>query len=310
MSTPDRTTIVKGAGAVKIGSVQLYAKGDIDAVLNPETFDVEVAGYGALDTRFADNVGRISFTPSGRLSADILAALYPYANPVIDGSIYGATDTASEVHSIAGQKFVFHNTAVASMPNLKLSARNTHFSGNCELIALPKNETARSEANAIFTGPTGAAFTPSLAANSIPTLPYAAAWGTTDIYTKEGWDIEFSVELEQFTCDDYGTIDFWLKSVSVMCKCQPVNLSEAILTTMRTQGSAAVIGSTMRETKDLTIAAAVGGLTFEAYDAIFKEGPLKWGQHQLRAGQIGFAATRSFDAGAPDALFSIAMTAA
>ena len=308
MATPDRTTIVKGAGAVKIGSVQFYSKGEISAVLDPQLFEVAVAGYGVLDQRLADSVGRISFTPSGRLNADILAALFPYGTPVIDASVFGATDVATEVHSIAGQKVVFHATAVTGMPSLKLSARETAFSGAVEITALAKNATARSTANAIFTGPTAAAFAPSIAVADIKTLPYAGVWGSAGIETKEGWDVEFGLTLEPMSLSDHGTVDMYLKGVTARAKCIPVSYAENMLALLHTQGSAAVIGSTMRETKNLVISAA-GGLTVTLFDAAPVAGPLRWGEGMLRANELGFQATRVITAGVPGAVFSVAMTA-
>jgi hypothetical protein len=308
MGTPDRTTIVKGAGAVKIGSTQLYSKGEISATLDPETFEIPVAGYGSLDERLADSVGKISFTPSGRLNADILATLIPYGTPVIDASVFGATDTATEVHSIAGQKVVFHNTAVTGMPSLKLSARETAFNGAVEITALAKNATARTDAAAIFTGPTAAAFTPNIVIGDIKTLPYAGVWGVAGIDTKEGWDVEFDLELEPFQVSDHGTIDMYLKGVTARAKCTPLTYGENLLALLHTQGTAAVIGSTMREAKNLVIS-AVGGLTVTLFDAVPVSGPIRWGEGMLRANEIGFKAQRTFTTGVPGALFSVAMTA-
>jgi hypothetical protein len=312
MSTPDRTTIVKGAGAVKIASTQIYAKGEIEAKLNPESFEILVAGYGALDQRLADAVGSIVFTPSGRITADILSALYPYSNPTIDASIFGAADTATEVHSIVGQKMVFHNTALKNMPSLKLSARQTTIGGNVEIAFIPKNATDRSTANSTYTGPTATPFTPDISVSDIKTLAYTALWdpdGTpVAITTKDGWDIDFDVQVEPFSPEDYGTIDMYLKSVSVLAKCTPLNFSEDILSKMLTQGAGAVIGGTMRESKNLTISAA-DGITLTMQDVSVVEGPCKWGEGMLRAGQLGFKANRSFSSSAPSSLFAISMTA-
>jgi hypothetical protein len=308
----DRTTIVKGAGAVKIGSVQLYSKGEIGATLDPETFEIPVAGYGSVDERLADSIGRITFTPSGRLSADILTALFPYGTPVIDASVFGSTDTATEVHSIAGQKVVFHNTAVTRMPALKLSARETAFAGAVEITAISAKATARTNAAAIFTGPTAAAFTPNITVADIKTLPYVGTWGTgggaVTIETKEGWDVEFDVTLEPMQLADHGTVDMYLKSVTARARCIPLNYAENMLALLHTQGAAAVIGSTMREGKNLAIA-ATGGLTVTLFDAAPVSGPIRWGESMLRAGELGFKATRAFSGGVPGALFSVAMTA-
>jgi len=312
MTTPNRNTIIQGAGAVKIGTVQMYSKGDIDATLDPESFQVTVSGYGAVDERLADSVGKITFTPSGRCTAEILAALYPYQTPVIDSFIFPAADVPTEIHAILGSKVVFHNTAVVAMPGLKLSARETVFSGNVELMCLPKLNTARSAADAIFTGPAAIAFTTNLDYTAIKTLPYAATWGTgegaVELETKDGWTVEFDVSVEPFVVTDYGTLTAQLKSVTARAKCQPINYSESILSLLQTQGTTAAIGSSMRTGKDLRIV-ATGGLDVTLYDAVPMTAPLKWGETQLRTTELGFTATRSFANGVPGALFSVAMQA-
>jgi len=312
MGTPNRNSIIQGAGAVKIGAVQMYSKGDIDASLNPSSFSVSIAGYGVVDERLADSVGKITFTPSGRCTAGILTALYPYQTPAIDSFVFPAADVATEVHAILGSKVVFHNTAVVGMPALKLSAKETCFAGNVEIMCLPKLDTLRSAANAIFTGPTTAAFSPSIDHTAIPTVPYAATWGTgggaVEIDTKDGWSIEFDVAIEPFVVTDYGTLTYQLKSVSVRAKCQPISHAEDLLALMQTQNSTAVIGSTLRTGADLNIV-ATGGLDITLYDAVPMTAPLKWGETQLRAGELAFQATRKFDTGVPGALFAIAMAA-
>jgi hypothetical protein len=312
MGTPNRNSIIQGAGAVKIGSVQMYSKGDIDASLDPQSFEIIVSGYGAVDQRLADSVGKITFTPSGRCTAGILAALYPYQTPVIDSAVFPAADVATEIHAILGSKVVFHNTAVTAMPALKLSAKETVFAGNVELMCLPKLNTERSAANSIFTGPTTAAFTTDLDYTAIKTLPYAATWGTggtvVNIDTKDGWTVEFDVSIEPFVVSDYGTLTARLRSVTARAKCQPVSHAEDLLALMQTQGSTAAIGSSMRQGKDLRIV-ATGGLDVSLYDAVPMTAPLKWGESQLRAGELGFTATRKFASGVPGALFSVAMQA-
>lgn len=312
MTVPNRNSIIQGAGAVKIGSVQMYSKGDIDATLDPESFQVGVSGYGTVDERLADSVGKITFTPSGRCTAEILAALFPYQTPSIDSSIFPAADVPTEIHAILGSKVVFHNTAVTAMPSLRLSAKETVFSGNVELMCLPALNTARSAANAIFTGPTVAAFTTNIDYTAIKTLPYVATWGTgggaVAIDTKDGWTIDFEVSVEPFVVADYGTLLARLKSVTARAKCQPISHGEDLLALMQTQGTTAVIGSSMRTGKDLQIV-ATGGLDVTLYDAVPMSGPLKWGESQLRGTELGFTATRKFTTGVPGALFSIAMQA-
>jgi len=308
MPALDRTSLVKGAGAVTIGSTQIFSKGDINARWDPETEAVAVSGFGNIDDIIVDGKGVITMQPCGRLTAAMLTALYgPFQNPEIDSSLFGSTDTEMFVNSFAGQKLTFHNSAVIRPPSLKLSAINTAFDGDMEIRALIKNDTERSAANSCFTL-AAAAFAGSVDRGDIKHLPYTATWGTTAISVRAGWQVDVDVDVEEFKADDYGTIDVWLKGVTVRARCQPLNLSEALMADQLTQGTTASIGSTARQGKDLTLTAA-GGLTIVLKDAQLREGPVQWGESKLRLGEVGFVATRSFAAGVYGSVFTIAMTA-
>jgi len=308
MSAFDRTSLVKGAGAVTIDTVQIFSKAGINARWDPETEPVAVDGYGTIDDIIVDGKGSISMQPCGRLTAGILTALYgPFQNPVIDSSIFGATDTASYVHSLAGQKLTFHNTAVVKVPSLKLSAISTALEGEVEIMGLCKNNTERTAVNSCFTL-AAAAFAGTVDRSDIKHLPYTGTWGTTSIVARAGWMVDIDIELEEFKADDFGTIDAWIKSVTFRARCQPMNLAESFMDSQLTQGTAgAAIGSTARQAKDLTLSAA-GGLTIVGKDCQFREGPLQWGEGKLRRDEIGFQATRTCDAGVYGNVFTIAMT--
>jgi len=307
MSKFDRSSLVKGAGALTIDSTQIFSKGDINARWDPETEPVMVSGYGTVDDIIVDGKGVITMEPCGRITSGLITALYgPFQNPQIDSSIFGATDTAMFVNSFAGQKVTFHNSAVIRPPSLKLSAINTAFDGDMEIRALVQNDTERNTANSCFTI-ASAAFAGSIDRADIKHLPYTGTWGITDIATRAGWQVDIDVEVEEFKTDDHGTIDVWIKGVTARARCQPLNLAEDIMDDQLTQGAGAAIGSTARQAKDLTLT-AVGGLTIVLTDAQLREGPVQWGESQLRLGEIGFVATRAFAAGEYGNVFTIAMT--
>lgn len=298
----DRTAIIRGAGIVT-REFTFRPRQPIEAVIDLQTFDIDTDDDGVIDTRLDDAIGRVNFTPVGDLNdGSILEALYPHKNPVPGTSLCGTADVPTVCHSQAGRKVTFHNTFIEKMPDLILSAKSQVF-GQATIAAVRKKNTSPEDANSLYTE-ASAAFTPaSLLSETVRTEAFAAAFGTTftNILTKDGWKISFQVQVAYEQVDDDGTVDAYMRGVSVMAKCRPVNLTEAqILGALRVQGAAR--GSSMRSGDPLVIQSA--GLTFTLNDAQLREGPLRWGALELRAGEIGFYGHRAEDAGAYGELFS------
>lgn len=306
-----RESIVRGPGTVKLGSDQFFDKDGIDAVLEISTYDVPVGIYGNVDTRRSDAVARISTTPSGRINAAILAALYPYGNPTIGSSLGGSSDVALEVHSLAGTKVLFKSAFLSQMPQLRLTPRETPFGSAAEFMALLGNGDARTDANSMYTV-SSAAWSGTFDKADIKSVPYTAAWGATspwdDIKTANGWTIDFDLGMEPVIEDSEGTIDYLLTSVTCRATCQPLGLSEAnILDGLKVQGTGNALGSSIRTANDLVIT-GTGGLTVTLKEAALVTAPLRWGNTSLRAGEIQFVSHRSISSGTPGAIFSVAMT--
>jgi len=312
MSTSiDRTTVVRGAGTVKLGDVQMFDKANIAAVVESEFVDDKVSGYGNIDKTLGDQLVRVSWTPSGQITPAILAALYPYGATAIDASLFGATDTAAEIHSMLGKKLTLHNSALTRMPSLNLGAQETPF-GEAELTALVKNITARTAAASFYTL-ADVAWSGTFDKTKKIKASYTGTWdpdGTpVTIIAANGWQVDFDLNLAAQKMDDVGTYDMTFMGLTVRAKCRPVNLSEAIWDYMRMQNSAsAAIGSSQRQGYDLDINADIAGaIDLTLKDAMFAEAPLSWGEDELRAGEIGFEASRDLTAGFGN-MFEIALS--
>lgn len=302
-----RETVIRGPGTVKLGAVQMFDREGIKADIAIETFEVPVSAYGNVDTRRKDVTGVVTFRPSGRLTAAILAALYPHGTPSIGASLFGATDVACEVHSLAGTKVTFHAAALSKMPSLKLSTTETAFGGDAEITALLKNNTARTADNSFYTV-ASVAWSGAFDVADIKGGAYVGTWNSVTFKTAEGWDVEFDMETEPQYCDGDGTYDMMLTGVTARAKCKPIGLSEsALLGHLKVQGATAGLGASMRSGQDLVIAAA-GGLTVTLKDVAMVEGPMEWGSTNLRVGEIGFVAHRAIAGGVPTALFTVALT--
>lgn len=302
----DRSAVIRGPGTVKLGTVQMFDKEGIKADINVRTFDVPVSAYGNVDTRREDIRGVVNFRPCGRLNANILGALFPHGTPSIGSSLFGATDTEAIVHSLAGTKLTFHSGALTKMPSLRLSTRETAFGGEAEITALRKNNTP-STTDASFYSVASEAWSGAFDTTDIKGGSYQGTWNSITFQTADGWTIDFDMQTEDQYCDGVGTYDIMLKDVIVRAKCRPIGISEStLLTNLKLQGSNAIMGGTMRSGYDLVITAA-SCITVTLKEAALVEGPMEWGNTQLRVGEIGFVAHRTLSGGVPGALFSVAM---
>ncbi|MFO7534715.1 MAG: hypothetical protein R6X19_03370 [Kiritimatiellia bacterium] len=310
-NTIDRSTIVRGPGSVTLGAVQMFDSEGIKAALKVDTFEVPVSAFGNVDTRRKDITAAITFRPCGALTAEILAALFPHGTPVIGASLLGVADVSCVIHSLAGTKVTFAAAALSKMPSLKLSAGAPAFSGEAEITCLLANDTDRTDADSLFVV-AAEAWAGAFDVADILGGVYTGVLGTGEtavtIATQDGWQVDFEMEVEPQACDGVGTYDLLLKSVTVRAKCIPLGLTEAThLALLNAQDTGAVIGGTMRSGKDLVISCP-DALTVTLKEAALVEGPMAWGNNQLRSGEIGFVAHRTVTGGVPAALFSVALT--
>ncbi|NQT94735.1 MAG: hypothetical protein HQ559_18410, partial [Lentisphaerae bacterium] len=260
----DRTTIVSGPATINMGGQQFFDKAGIRAVRTTEWVEERVSAYGRYDDSKGDEFIDVTLRPDGRIVAALLDVLFPsgFRTPSIGASVFGAADAPCDIHSTAGKKLTLHNAAVIGMPSLKLGAQEPVFSGDATIRGLIKNDTARSAAAAVYTLATEA-WSGSFDRTKAVKLPYTGLWGTgpgTTIVAKESWTVDFDLRLESRKTDDIGTYDMEYMGLVVRAKCRPVNLSETLWDLNRIQNdSAAVIGSSGRQDKELLLAADVAG---------------------------------------------------
>lgn len=307
-----RESIIRGPGAVKLGSTQIYDKDGISSFVEQTGFDIPVSALGNIDTRLQDAVGRTEFTPSGRVTAGLLTALFPYGTPNLSADIFGSTDVACEVHSLAGTKLTWHASAITQMPQLRLSPKQTLF-GPCQISHVVKNNTARTAANSFYTVGSEA-FAGSYDKADVKCATVTAAWGASspwdDIKTQDGWTVDFDLALEPVMEDNQGTIGMQITGLTVRARCTPLGLTEAqIMDALRTQGSGMGLGASLRTGDDLVLTgSAGGGVTVTLKDVALVEGPLNWGTSSLRAGELGFVGHRAIASGVGGAAFTVALT--
>lgn len=296
-----RTSIIRGPGTVVYGGVTVFDANGITCEIESATQGLPSSISGEIGTIKTDQTGKISFTPCGQISAAILAALFPYASAAIGSSACGAADTPCVVHGMSGTRVTLVNCCVQKMPEIYLSPVKTAF-GSVELAAALGLAKGPTDAAALYTVEQAAYDAGAPDPEGITGVAYAGTFGALSIPdTADGWTITPEVTLQPVSTDTLGTIDWTVASVGCTAKCTPLGLTEeqilAALPATRARGS--LIGG-----DDLVVTGA-GGLKVTLHGASLVTGPLQWGNTQLRAGEIGFTAHRSFAGGVPGPVFEV-----
>lgn len=299
-----RTSIIRGPGTVTYGGQTFFDASGISAEIESATSEIPSSISGGIATIKTDQTGKVTFTPCGQLSADLLALLFPYGNPTVGSSVCGASDRPLSVHSLAGTKVSFVNAVLSKMPEITLSPIKTAF-GAAEFSAALGLAKAPGDENAFYKVETATYNSGAPDPDGITGVQYAATFGSLSIPdTLEGWTVTPEVSLEPVVVDSVGTIDWTISGVSCTATCTPVGLSESqILSALPVSGAR---GSMIGGSNDLVIT-GTGGLTVTLKNASLVRGPLQWGNTTLRVGELGFTAHRSFTGGTPGPVFSVAM---
>lgn len=221
-----RNTIIQGPCQISFDSQTFWSKGDV--VLRPvfEYFDVATSVLGRVDQRLRNKSYQVTFEPDGRVTAGLLAVLWPYGSHVPGTSIYGATDLPLVIFGRDGTKVTVHNAALTQMPAMRMGAGVT-LAGQCQftgLLALSKAVTAADGYLSVATAayPTDAAFD----AAEILTQPVVASWGSAPWSSFEveapGWEITPTMSLSPVGVDSLGTVDMLVQDVAITARAIPV----------------------------------------------------------------------------------------
>lgn len=302
MST-NRQSIIRGPGTVTFGGVRIFDADGIAAQVDSATQDIPSSIAGKLDTIKTDQVGKITLTPVGNLSGELLDVLFPawIRTPAIGRSVFGDADSPLVVSSKAGTKVTFACAALTKCPDLLLSTVKTAF-GQAEFTALVPNGAFPDDGASPLYAVEAAAY-----ADGVPPRTglaghrYTATFGDLAIPdTLGGWTVTVEPQLEPVTTDGQGTTDYTLTGVGVTAKCTPLGLSEAqILAALPAlQGR----GASIAGAHDLVITSDTG-LAVTLKCAALVAGPLNWGATALRAGELGFTANVAADG----SLFTVGM---
>ena len=332
----NRTNLVTGPALASYtptggSAVKMFSKEDVSISLQIDTFKIGDVAHGEQDERFSNVIPETSFSPEGRWSAALIAALWPYANAIpgqsVIGGVAGApgtSDSALVFNAADGEIHTIESAFVYKMPTLTLSSIKTLI-GAVGWRGVRTSGSVWTTANGLYgitaTGGAAGFVDATYDPGTIKTQAYTGAWGAvtgfTTIDTEAGWTVDFNVTLEPKSTDSLGIIDYRFKSLEVMAKCTPVQpTSTQILTNLQIQGSDAGRGRSLRYAPGglagstlnpaLTITGADGIVYVTIPCAGLRQAGFKFGSTVLRDGEIGFYSARTFASGVQSALFTLA----
>jgi hypothetical protein len=183
--------------------------------------------------------------------------------------------------------------------------------GDFEITAILKLSTARDAAASLY-ALAGAAWAGVPTPANVVMLPTTATWALTapeTIVPKNGWEIDFDMQVDPQVSADFGTFDMRFRTIEARAKCLPIGYSEARLAELKMQDTGGGIGTSSRIQKDLTIAQANPGLTVVLKNASFDAMPMQFGDNLDRMGDVVWIARREI-ATAYGAHFSVGITPA
>lgn len=312
-----RSQIIVGPARVVRGAGTVHVKEPFNVDLVKATTPIILDGYGKIDDRAEDIIATCSFIPDGRWNAATRAFLFPYINPTIGQEVFGASDTPTVIHDSNAHTCTIQASAVTKMPSLLLSASATMI-GQVTITGVRKSGVAWSSADSLVTYVasggvfTDAAFLPA----EIKVQNYSAVWagvtGLTTIQTETGWTVDFETDISFIKTDEIGTVKGILNSVAAMAKCTPLALVGADVTNaLDIQSATSARGKSHNASYagangDLTITGADGSTIITLNKCGIVTAGFKFGKAVVRDGELGFVATRSFVAGVPGAICTLA----
>lgn len=326
-----RTSLVRGPAKLTFNGASIFTKDDFEIKIDKQTLRINTSAHGKVDERAIEIRAEASFVPEGRWLSALLNGIFnPFANATVGQSILNVKNTApffntggsvvdvpftasgadGEIHRIPA-------ACVTKLPDLYLSAGRTML-GQMTVTGYRVLGTDWTDDSSLYTvTPSGgsvvdATFTP----GSIIVQPYLASWGSiagfTDFDTENGWTISFELETKEIPIDSQGNLDRAFVSLGIMAKCTPVGpTSTQILAAAQIQGGLPRGYSLQNDggggvIPDLEITGHDGSTIITVSAANLKTEGFAFGATKLRAGEVGFVATRKFSAGVQQPLFSLA----
>lgn len=282
-----RSTFVKGPGTLRIGGLSIFSASGIEVPLATTTVEIPSDLSGVIDRQITDRTLTISLTPTGAVSAALLAALYKFGQPVLGGSIFGDTDVPLELHTRAGKKITFASAALAKVPTLYLRSAGAIF-GPAEFQAvLAKGKAPGEEGSLIDVADLvyalGNPTAPNLAGKVYAGIFGSGETARTFDSTEDGFTFAVNVSIKAEVVDALGTLDYTITSVSPELRFKPKDVGEVEAIELLNLNAAR--GSSIATGKDFVVSAA-GGIVLTLKNVAITTAPLSFATDANRAGEI------------------------
>jgi hypothetical protein len=307
--------IIKGPAAIQRNANFLYVNGDIVATPVRNTINQAVDSIGYNDEREGDFRWELGFTPAGIATAAYFDELYPaaYRTPVVGTDIFGDEDVPVIIWTFDGQKITLNRSALTKMPDLMLAADKQLFGAATYTALGTLEEDLDTEGR--FAEIEAAAFADeSFDPSKLLTLPYTAAWGSSepwnDMDSQSGFTFSFEIALAEEPSDRYGIASMTIGAggTTVTGRCQPQGITAAkILAAMQPKKR----GQSIHGENLVVNTGTAAEPTFTAYNAALKTLPLQAGAEVNRSGEVEFVSrTNRYTNGGRQPVFEIGLTPA
>lgn len=252
------------------------------------------------------------------ISAGIYTAHTTRADAVAGTNKVNLTAAGTGPHRVIAQEplvittaesetYTFHVAAVGQMPDCNGIAVETLF-GEIQFDFFRKANEAATTVGSMFTVGTGIYIPPSIDPADILTQTYTITWGSSPwagLETIDGIRWSFPMTTADVVDDANGVIAKRITNVECTVRARPLGLApSAILTKMLLQGSGAQRGGRLGTADNFVMNGT--GVVVTALGAGLRQAPLAAGRNADRIGELEWFATRTFTAGAPNALFTVA----
>jgi hypothetical protein len=307
-----RASLIQGVGRAVRGSYTSQAETEFSISLREKLSPVKLNG-GSIDTRIIEYLAELILQGDGRMTAAALTLFWnSFASLAPGASLFGASDTPLLVHGSDGALHTLIASAVTKMPSIILHPEKAAV-GPVTFTGILGTGLDFDDANSFYNIATGATYDD---AGFLPAdvlrQQYTAAWsgktGFTAFEMQDGWTIDFNLTANPVMVQGV-TRDFKFVNLEVMARGIPVGPTTAqINDAMKLTGTGALVGrSAHANAAELTIT----GVSDSAIHVTIPKAMLINATHtfsgeKLRNGEVAFYACRSFTAGVPQALFTIA----
>jgi len=304
---------IAGPAIVTFDSQIWYSEDDIEVDIVQAEWEPTTSRFGALGPRVKSlPVGRISFKPSGMVTAGTMAKAFPYTAADVGKSIFGAADKTLTIHTVAGQLYTFQKAGLVQTPGLILAADKTAFDGSIVFMVLSKTNTDPAAADS-FVDIAATAFTDvSFDETKVLSPGYTAAWGLTPYDAMEsvdGFRVDCPISISELSVNRVGVVGAYLTSIGpASCRFTPAGMTEANWVSLVNFDGAGLKlpGANVATATNLVITGT--GLTVTLAKAGCSAGKLGYGTAKERLGEVVFKNRTTFTAGVPANPLTIAVS--